>query len=301
MDLRLIIDNLREKLLSYDKNFIDKYKISDLIDRSRSESNDFLIHYYDNDIVINIQYLSKIYDDQCKYYLNKYIVANLINDSLNLIDEYPETIRKLFLERFNFLVNDIANNHDEPYDFNSDIFRKDISICCLNMFPAGILVVHVSGIGRMFMLRGGAKQFMNSLPFYLFRMRNNYPYYQTHVDSRCLSEFTEEGWSKCYLRIAEMLKRNEYIRGITSGSWFYDPIVGKISPRLNYLTKMPLSNGAKLFRVGTSESDVKNATLTSETRRNLYLTGKYHPTGYVMIWMRDDIIKWADANKDILL
>ena len=301
MDLRLIIDNLRGKLLNYDRDFIDKYKIDELIARSKSEKNGFCINYADNDIVKNIEYVSKIYDDTCKYYLNKYIIVSLISNSLNLIDEYPEAIRKLFGERFNLIANDIVDNPDKPYDFDSDIFRKDISICCLNMFPVGALVVHVGGIGRIFMLKGGIKQFVNSSHFYLFRMRNNYPYYQMHADPRRLSEFTEEGWNKCYLRIAEMLKKHEHIRGINGGSWFYDPMVEKISPRLSYLRKIPLSNGARIFRSGVNESEaVKNATLTSETRRKLYFSGEYHPTSYEMIWMRDDVIKWANANQNIL-
>ena len=297
MDLRSIIDNLRGKLLDYDKDFIDKYKIDELIVRSTSEKNDFCTDYADNDIVKNIGNASKIYDDTCKYYLNKYIIVNLINNSLNLIDEYPEDIKKLFQERFNLIVNDIVDNPDAPYDFDSDTFRKDISICCLNMFPVGALVVQVGGIGRVFMLKGGIKQFISSFHFYLFRMRNNYPYYQMHADPRRLSEFTEEGWNKCFLRIAEMLKKHEHIRGINGGSWLYDPVLEEISPRLRYLRKIPLSNGARIFYSGINESEaVKNATLTSKTRRDLYLAGKYHPTSYEMIWMRDDVIKWADTN-----
>ena len=299
MELMSIIDNLTEKLLNYDKDFFNRHNIPDLILNARSESNNFFVYNADNNIIKVVESVSKEYDDICMFYLNKYIVLNLIENSLDLIGGYPESIGRLFLERFKLITDDIKNHPEKPYGFDSDIFRKDISICCLHMFPAGARVVHPCGVGRRFIINGGIKQFVSSLAFYLFRMRKNYPFYQTHVDTRCLAEFTEEGLKKCYLRIAEMLKEHRHIRGITGGSWFYDPIVEKISPRLSYLRKLPLSNGAKIFRNGSNDLDVKNATAKSATRKNLYLKGEYNPTSYVMIWMRDDMIKWANANKHL--
>jgi len=300
MQLESIISNFRSKLLYYDHNFIDKHKINDLIVNARAKGNDFYINYKDNIIVKNIEDISKEYDNICKYCLNKYIILNLINGSLGLLDKFPNIIRELFLERFSLIVDDIINNPEKPYDFASDIFRKDISICCLHMFPAGSHVVHEFGVGRIFIIRGGARQFLSSLAFYLFKMHKNYPYYHFHVDPRCLSEFTDEGRNKCFLRIAEMLRINKHVRGLIGASWYYDPVIDEISPRLSYLRKTPLSNGAKTYRYGASESDINDATATSKNRKDLYLKGKYHPTCYILIWLRDDLIRWADSNLNLL-
>ena len=39
-----------------------------------------------------------------------------------------------------------------------------------------------------------------------------------------------------------------------------------------------------------------NATAKSSTRKRLYEEGKYKPTGYMVIWLREELINWSDKH-----
>ena len=99
-----------------------------------------------------------------------------------------------------------------------------------------------------------------------------------------------------YLRIAELLERQQDIRGMVGTSWFYDPQLLEISPCLAYLQQRPLERGAFLLRHGTGLFDIEHATMTSKTRHRLYQEGKYTPIVYSLLWPRQDLISWAEQN-----
>jgi hypothetical protein len=79
------------------------------------------------------------------------------------------------------------------------------------------------------------------------------------------------------------------------GSWFYDPKVKEISPRLRYLQDVPVAGGARLFRTGPSEGCTNDALSTSPTRKNLFNEGLYQPCGYALVWDRASQRRWAAA------
>jgi hypothetical protein len=102
-----------------------------------------------------------------------------------------------------------------------------------------------------------------------------------------------------YLRIAELMKLNTRIKGFYRRSWFLDPKLEDISPRLGYLIKVPLQNGAKLFAAGSTKEDLKYALAVSRTRRRLYEEGKYLPTGHAYIWPRKEFLLFAAKDKQM--
>jgi len=116
-------------------------------------------------------------------------------------------------------------------------------------------------------------------------------YYQIHTHNRELNEFNEQGWNDCYIRIAEMLEKHEEVKGLFGASRFYDPQLENISPRLMYLQKIPLQNGAVCFSAG--EDCTGNALAKSKTRIKLYQEGKYIFMSYLLVWPRKELIKWA--------
>ncbi len=79
-----------------------------------------------------------------------------------------------------------------------------------------------------------------------------------------------------------------------AGSWFYDPSLAKISPRLAYLHTEPCKYGARLFKLGTSQDAIRLALLKSATRRQLYEDGKYTPTQYAILWLRKHMLRWQE-------
>ena len=58
-----------------------------------------------------------------------------------------------------------------------------------------------------------------------------------------------------------------------------------------------LERGAILLRGHTSDFDIKNATAKSQTRRRLYEAGEYLPVAHRILWLRDDILRWADQTQ----
>ena len=92
----------------------------------------------------------------------------------------------------------------------------------------------------------------------------------------------------------ELLKQDKRIKGVFGVSWFYDPQLTEISPRLVYLRKLFTDNGGRVFYIGPNEQATKDALTRSQTRRDLYEQGKYVPTHYIIIWSRKDVLAWAD-------
>jgi hypothetical protein len=125
------------------------------------------------------------------------------------------------------------------------------------------------------------------------------PWFAPHTESRHLDEFNETGWETTYRNVASLLRRHTDVVGVVGYSWFYDPELELISPRLAYLRRGPLAGGATFIRGHTTEFDVRNATAKSRTRRQLYRAGEYTPVGYKMVWLRDDILRWAEGAAQV--
>jgi hypothetical protein len=122
------------------------------------------------------------------------------------------------------------------------------------------------------------------------------PWFRTHVDRRHLTYYNAPGKIQSFLMIADMLRCNPSVLGCTGTGWTTDPHLERISPRLSFLRSIPLAGGAFQLRHGTSEVTVQRALFKSPTRRRLYEAGQYMPTNYSQVWLRADLIAWADAR-----
>ena len=122
-------------------------------------------------------------------------------------------------------------------------------------------------------------------------------WFAPHLELRYLDEFNETGWETTFRNVASLLLRHTDVVGVVGYSWWYDPNLELISPQLAYLRRRPADGGAIFLRGHTSEFDIKNATAKSQTRRRLYEAGRYTPVGYKMVWLRRDILSWADSTR----
>jgi hypothetical protein len=77
-------------------------------------------------------------------------------------------------------------------------------------------------------------------------------------------------------------------------SWWFDPFLESISPKLAFLRKVPQDAGARLFEVPTSEEAVQDAIKLSGERAKLYEAGKYRPKAYLLAWAREDLLGWSE-------
>ena len=159
-------------------------------------------------------------------------------------------------------------------------------------FPCVAQVVEqFGGVPRSLLFRGGFAQAM-SLGAYLARVRFANNHLQIHTHTPMLDGFNPAGWQRCFELAAQMLLSRPDYPGLIGSSLFYDPEILSVSPRLSYLSKIPLAGGAFRVRVGSSPKDIELATSTSSTRRDLFAQGKYTPTSWMMIWPRSCMLDW---------
>lgn len=122
------------------------------------------------------------------------------------------------------------------------------------------------------------------------------PWLQNHTESRWLDDFTPEGWDRMWVTAAEVLETRPSLAGAMGASWFYDPQLARISPRLAYLRAEPVKGGAWLVRQGPGAGHTERATATSPTRRALVETGEYVPCSWLLAWPSSRLIRWAKSR-----
>jgi hypothetical protein len=202
------------------------------------------------------------------------------------------TVAELYRKELDRITTDSLSRADDYYSPENDMYVKDLAIASGRVLPAGAQVFHLSGFPRRDAIRGGLRtlgRFLGSGGFV--------PFYEIHThEPCCLPEFNESGWIQCYRRLAEMMLIDKQVRGVFGGSWFFDPAIARVSPRLAYLRQLPMENNAVSIHVGSDEHSIALATKTSETRRRLYAEGSYIPTSYLIIWFRKDLLAWADRR-----
>ncbi len=81
-------------------------------------------------------------------------------------------------------------------------------------------------------------------------------------------------------------------------SWFYDPPLTEISPRLAHLRLNPLKGGAFLVHQGPGEIHTERAATASASRKALIDSGEYVARSWLMVWPRKQLIAWADARRE---
>ena len=168
-------------------------------------------------------------------------------------------------------------------------------MCRLKLLPCESELVDLySGVPRSILFRNGIQQFVCSTRFFLSKGSGFRPWYESHWDRRLIRSFTPQGYDQCYLHIAELLELNPEVKGMMGSSWWFDPALEAISPNLTFLRKVPLDNGAQLFRVGSSTAATQAAIHLSAERKRLYDAQYYRPTNYLLAWARKDMLDWAN-------
>jgi hypothetical protein len=178
-------------------------------------------------------------------------------------------------------------------ELGSDLFQKEFGIASLRLYVAGSqLVDYRCSVPRSVVFsEGAAKAFPKAA--IMLRLGGFKPFFQIHTHSFNLDTFNEEGWNDCYRCCAELYTLHPGCLGMFGSSWFYDPALEQVSPRLGYLRKIPLTGGAHLLYVCSDGDAVTNATEKSGTRKRLYEEGRYLPKVYMLIWGRKQQTAWA--------
>lgn len=184
----------------------------------------------------------------------------------------------------------------EWLDVEHDLFHKEFGIATLRLYVAGAQLIDPRcGIPRSILFKGGAGTVPGNVAK-LLRLGGFRAYFQIHTHKFMLDTFNAEGWNECYRCCAELYALHPEVRGMYGSSWFYDPALDVVSPRLFYLRAIPMAGGAELFFVEESGDALNNSLSTSPTRRKLYEEKKYSPKSYMLAWGRVKQIAWAQAQ-----
>jgi len=294
-DIDIYVNKLTQTIVTANKNILEKYPVDQVI---RSIIHFQLPNNYTNILEDSNSLLSGVeseYAPEMNTNYSKLIICKLIQSSFNELihSNYPADIIALYKNWFQSILQDLDKSDFKRFHYKNDIFVKDINICSLKMFPNGGQIVDTSAISKRFIASGNLNQNFKAGLFYFLEMGGNQPFYQFHYDYRCRRGFTPDGWKKSFLNTAEMLKLNPSIKGTFAASWFFDPHLENISPELNFLRTIPLENGAKIFKIGSREIDIANATSKSKIRTDAYHKGSYIPTCNILIWPRKKLLNWA--------
>lgn len=265
--------------------------------RAATERRDFLAPVR----VVEIA-LREVVDGALSDPTRRAVIATLAQHLPNNFDRsLPRSILELYPEAMMRLADFLE--HGPAYD--EDLFAKDLRFVSGATVPAGAQALDVlcssSAAARLVRLRRTmgtvGRLVLAGEPRRASGLLANGglgDWLQIHTDIRNISDFNPQGWDRCYHRISDVLTQRPRIAGLLGISWFYDPQLRHISPRLSYLQDRPLQNGGFLVRLGPGPLHSQRAGATSPTRRRLIDSGAYTPICYALFWPRRDLLRWAN-------
>ena len=293
---------LQKELALIGKDIISRFPLSDYLNTIKSNTGFSKLLYLQRARKLRrtFEQITSQYGTHALSLYLKLALCRFISDSLERLNykKLPDEILHLYHEWFEWVLEDFSKQPDDYYDHRCESFVLDVMVCSLRSIPVGgAWIAEIRSVGLRPFFGGGVKQFFSYLYFIIFKAHGFSPYITTHTATRNLHHFNEHQMNLTYLRMVELMKLNPRIKGFYRRSWFLDPNLEGISPKLGYLREVPLQNGARLFAAGSTKIDIKHALAVSLTRRRLYAEGKYLPTGYAYIWPRKDFLLFGIMDR----
>ena len=293
---------LQKELALVSNDIISRFPLSDYLNTIKSNTGFGKLLYLQRTRKLRrtFEQITSQYGTHALSLYFKLALCCFISDSLERLSQKKLTdeILHLYHEWLERVLEDFSTQPDDYYDPRCKSFALDVMVCSLRSIPVGgAWIVETRRVGLRPFFSGGVKQFFDYLHFIIFKAGGFSPYFTTHTATRNLRHFNEQEMNLTYLRIAELMKMNPRIRGFYRKSWFLDPKLEGISPKLGYLREVPLQNGARLFAAGSTKMDIKYALTVSPTRRRLYAEGKYLPMCYAYIWPRKEFLLFGIMDR----
>lgn len=187
--------------------------------------------------------------------------------------------------------------HDDAFagecDLASDAYMKELGLARLRLYAgASNLIDPQAGVARSVLWKGGLLQ-LPARALLFARSGGFRPFFEIHAHKYYMEEFDAEGRRECYRCCADLYALHPEMLGMYAGSWFYDPALARLSPRLAYLREDPVAGGSACLFVSHNEQAVTYSTAKSATRRAAYAAGTYRPATYALVWPKRAQIAWA--------
>ena len=211
-------------------------------------------------------------------------------------DRLPSSILKLYPAFFSRLAIFLHDRVNGVYD--DDFFAKDVRYALGLTVPCGALQFDLNGVvGPKLVARDlmGTRSLRSTAGYIASKGWGRW--YSNHIDVRAIKEFTPDGWTASFARIAELLVLNPSVRGVAGVAWFYDPALVRVSPHLAYIGETLQRSGAFRVTMKTQEPDIANALARSLSRKRFHERGEYSPACYLVAWPRRALLEWAARLK----
>ena len=199
-----------------------------------------------------------------------------------------------WFERTALLVlADLFTAEDRALTWRSDTFVKDLAVCSRRALCCGSRLVDPrEGLSVRLLASGGAWTALRAVGA-VARLGGRAPVYHTHLYARTVSAFSEAGFAETLRIAARVMEGDAACRAFVQSSWYFDPALATVSPRLRYLRDTVVRGGASLFRIAATRGTVSSALAKSPTRRAMHERGEYVPRQYLVVWPRARFLKWA--------
>lgn len=298
LDLKNIYHKLGVQLNEQYLGIIEKFPLDEYV-TTLNEGHAFVGYSVVSDKIFNLcDEISHDYTQEALDLYHRILLLHLLLANWNEMHSgrFSVAVQGQFQRECCRISDEVESNQIGFYTYNNDLFRKDLAVAMLRMFPAGVLKVEcLAGIPNRIVLSNKGRDVMSWFRL-LLRTGGFSPFYEIHLDIRYRDEFNPEGWDAALQMIGEMLIYNPQIKGITGASWFFDPQIRSISPRLNYLRERAEKNGGCFFFYKKENHTTELAIASSPTRRKLFEDGSYKPVSYFMVWPRADILQWIHRS-----
>lgn len=234
------------------------------------------------------------------YALERYALIQAARVSLDKLPEAPlcQTVQALICKKIQLFANP-DDGWLPQFRIGSASFVAMCKIATLRRFPAGQLDWEISGLPRSWIFKVSPKNLPRLVQYVATKFGGFGPAFFAHVtlhrkDSLLLRE---REITKSYYRMAKCLEIQPDIKGFLTSSWFYAEETFRVSPHLNWLTKVFRENGGMVVDMGPAPPDSGVFTRSPE-RKSLYESGEFRPTNALVLWGRNEMIKWSSSHPE---
>ena len=191
-----------------------------------------------------------------------------------------------FVDAFHNILDQMASAQFVG-EVGRDVWQKNLALTRLVRVPAcAQLVAMASGVPRGVAVKSG----LAGLYHVAVRCGGFAPFAEIHThDPMVAAYFNAAGWERTCHMLALLMRDNPRCRGVFATSWFFDPEVARVSPKLGFLRGLPEAAGARFLRMGADADSIGLAT-GFPPRRKAYEAGIYLPCRYAIVWGRRDLL-----------
>jgi len=213
-------------------------------------------------------------DDVIETRMKRIAVARLALEHFRVEDRLPVNVVDLYpmlFERTSAFLSDSADHYQD------DLFAKDVRYMLGLTAPVGGPSVDLDyGLAPNLALRNLPGHPAGALAYVINRAWGRW--YRCQLDPRDGEDLDLEGWTRAFLKMAELLAINPDVRGVAGVSPLHDPDAARNRPDLAHMRRTQLGAGAFILRVG------QRGGASAEVPA---------PTCYAMAWPREALLAWA--------